>query len=155
MKQVICIKWGTVYGPEYVNILWAMCRRNLTGEFTLICFTDDTTGIRSEVKCLPLPSLGCEIPKDVLTEVRPKVQVSRPMAFGRSAESFLVDRNLLRGGVVELPPIKLGARVAHASFGEGVVTNFEGAGASARVQINFADSGAKWLVLAYANLSML
>ena len=65
MKQVICIKWGTVYGPEYVNILWAMCRRNLTGDFTLICFTDDTTGIRPEVKCLPQPSLGCEIPSDV------------------------------------------------------------------------------------------
>ncbi len=65
MKQVICIKWGTVYGPEYVNIMWAMCRRNLTGDFTLVCFTDNTTGIRSEVKCLPLPSLGCEIPADV------------------------------------------------------------------------------------------
>ena len=65
MKQVVCMKWGTVYGPEYVNIMWAMCRRNLTGEFTLICFTEDTTGIRPEVKCLPLPSLGCEIPEDV------------------------------------------------------------------------------------------
>ncbi|MBK7143774.1 MAG: DNA helicase II [Xanthomonadales bacterium] len=96
-----------------------------------------------------------ELPKDVLAEVRPKVQVGRPMAFGRSAEGFLAERGLLRGGVVELPPIKLGARVAHASFGEGVVTNFEGAGASARVQVNFAASGAKWLVLAFANLELL
>ena len=61
----------------------------------------------------------------------------------------------LRGGVVELPPIKLGARVAHASFGEGVVTHFEGAGSSARVQVNFANGGAKWLVLAFANLTVL
>lgn len=65
MKQVVCMKWGTVYGPEYVNIMYAMLRRNITGDFTLICFTDDTTGIRPEVKCMPIPLLECEIPADV------------------------------------------------------------------------------------------
>jgi hypothetical protein len=64
-KQVVCMKWGTVYGPEYVNILYAMLRRNVTGEFILVCFTDDITDIRPEVKCLPLPPLDCEIPPDV------------------------------------------------------------------------------------------
>jgi len=64
-KQVICIKWGTVYGPEYVNILHAMVARNITGDFKVICFTDDNRGIRREVECFPLPELGCEIPKDV------------------------------------------------------------------------------------------
>lgn len=65
MKQVVCMKWGTVYGPEYVNVMYGMLRRNIIGDFTLICFTDDPTGVRSEVKCLPLPPLGCEIPPDV------------------------------------------------------------------------------------------
>ncbi len=96
-----------------------------------------------------------EMPKGTLHEVRPRVQVSRPSQFGRSAESFLVDRGLLRGGVVELPPIKLGARVRHPSFGEGVVVDFEGAGAHARVQVNFEDAGRKWLVLSFANLTVL
>ncbi len=96
-----------------------------------------------------------EMPKDALQEVRPRVQVSRPGSFGRSAESFLVDRALLRGGVVEVAPIKLGAQVRHASFGDGTVVDFEGAGTHARVQVNFEDSGRKWLVLAYANLVVL
>jgi hypothetical protein len=65
MKQVICIKWGTMYGPEYVNILYAMLRRHLTGDFKLYCFTDDATGVRPEVQCHPQPLLGCEIPPDV------------------------------------------------------------------------------------------
>jgi len=120
----------------------------------ILCYAESRRWHGQETYNRPSRFLG-ELPKELLAEVRPKVQVSRPMAFGRSAETFLADRNLLRGGIVELPPIKLGTRVAHASFGEGVVTSFEGAGASARVQINFADSGAKWLVLAYANLSML
>ena len=47
---------------------------------------------------------------------------------------------------------RLGQRVEHARFGEGVVTNAEGAGASARVQVNFEASGTKWLVVGYANL---
>jgi hypothetical protein len=59
------MKWGTMYGPEYVNIMHSMIRRNVTGDFTLICFTDDATGIKPEVKCLPIPLLECEIPPDV------------------------------------------------------------------------------------------
>ncbi|MDT8407369.1 MAG: glycosyl transferase [Methylococcales bacterium] len=62
-KQILCIKWGSMYGPEYVNCLYGMIARNITPPFKLYCFTDDTGGIRSEVECLPLPELGCEIPE--------------------------------------------------------------------------------------------
>jgi DNA helicase-2/ATP-dependent DNA helicase PcrA len=48
--------------------------------------------------------------------------------------------------------IKLGARVRHPKFGEGVILAFEGDGAHARVQVNFKDHGQKWLVMAYAKL---
>ena len=40
----------------------------------------------------------------------------------------------------------------HAKFGDGVVLNYEGQGAHARVQVNFESAGTKWLVVAYANL---
>ena len=46
----------------------------------------------------------------------------------------------------------LGQRVRHPKFGEGVVLNSEGRGASARIQVNFEAVGSKWLVIAYANL---
>ncbi len=49
-------------------------------------------------------------------------------------------------------PFGPGQRVAHARFGEGTVLNLEGQGSHARVQVNFEQAGAKWLVLAYANL---
>ncbi|HEY5734326.1 MAG TPA: hypothetical protein VIU36_06145, partial [Gammaproteobacteria bacterium] len=47
---------------------------------------------------------------------------------------------------------QLGQRVQHGKFGEGLITNMEGAGAHARVQVNFESAGPKWLVVAYANL---
>jgi DNA helicase-2/ATP-dependent DNA helicase PcrA len=86
-----------------------------------------------------------EIPRELLNEVRPKVQVSRAASLGA-----------VRGGAghapLEVPALKLGANVSHPKFGAGVVIDYEGAGAHARVQVQF-DEGAKWLVLAYANLS--
>jgi DNA helicase-2/ATP-dependent DNA helicase PcrA len=51
--------------------------------------------------------------------------------------------------------MRLGCRVRHAMFGDGVVLGVEGQGAQARVQVNFEGAGMKWLVLAYANLQSL
>lgn len=51
------MKWGRKYGPEYVNRLYAMVRRHLSGDFHFVCLTDDSTGIRPEVQCLPIPPL--------------------------------------------------------------------------------------------------
>jgi len=84
-----------------------------------------------------------EIPPQLLHEVRPKVQVSRPAFAGRA---------VLQETAM---PFKLGQGVRHASFGEGVVLAYEGAGAHTLVEVNFAAAGRKRLVLAYANLSSL
>ncbi len=87
-----------------------------------------------------------EIPPELLHEVRPRVQVSRPV-YGSSERSA--------AAADTTPPLKLGQRVRHATFGEGVVVDYEGSGAHTRVQINFERAGSKWLVLAYANLTLL
>ena len=85
-----------------------------------------------------------EIPSELLYEIRPRVQVSRPAFAGRRSASV----------VAEAAPqgLGLGSRVRHPKFGEGVVLNIEGAGSQARVQVNFDDAGTKWLVLGFANL---
>ena len=93
-----------------------------------------------------------ELPRESLVEVRPRAQVSRPTSFGRSAESFLADR---AGDAGAGGSFRMGQRVAHALFGEGVVMGLEGRGEHAHVQVNFEQSGAKWLVLAYAKLQAL
>ena len=57
-RIVLCMKWGTKYGPEYVNRLYAMVARHLRGDFEFVCLTDDDRGVRAEVRCLPIPSLA-------------------------------------------------------------------------------------------------
>ena len=86
-----------------------------------------------------------EIPAALVHEVRPRVQVSRPAFAGRFFDSM----------PAAAAPFKLGQRVAHASFGEGGVLSYEGAGTHLLVEVNFAGAGRKRLVLAYANLAAL
>lgn len=62
MKQVICINWGTRYGPRFINRLYAMVARNITPPFSFTCFTDSAEGVRAEVRCLPLPPIAAEMP---------------------------------------------------------------------------------------------
>ena len=54
--NVMCVKWGTKYSSEYVNKLYNMVKRNLPVDFTFYCLTEDPSGIREEVKCLPIQS---------------------------------------------------------------------------------------------------
>lgn len=49
----------------------------------------------------------------------------------------------------------LGQRVSHAKFGEGTVLNCEGDADNARIQVNFDQFGAKWLVTTYAKLTAI
>ena len=98
-----------------------------------------------------------ELPQELIEEVRPRIKVSRPVfGVGHFRDSPLRD-SPFRNPPAEpaAPGIKLGARVRHGRFGDGVILNLEGQGPQARVQVNFEDQGAKWLMLAYANLEIV
>ncbi len=62
IKQIICIKWGTKYGADYANKLYGMVSRNITPPFRFVCFTDDTTDVRPEIECQPLPEIDYPMP---------------------------------------------------------------------------------------------
>ncbi len=91
-----------------------------------------------------------EIPDEYVEEVRPRVQVSRPMHTPR--RSAAGKSSTAPGSELG---IRLGQRVRHGKFGDGVILNCEGQGAHARVEVNFETAGTKWLVLGYANLDLM
>lgn len=57
-KNVICMKWGTKFGPQYVNRLYEMVEKNLTIPHRFICFTDDTTGLNKGIETFPIPEVS-------------------------------------------------------------------------------------------------
>ena len=80
-----------------------------------------------------------ELPAGLLNDIRMPGN-SSPSLFGKA------------DAAAENGRFRLGQRVRHAKFGEGVILNLEGAGGHRRVQVNFEQAGCKWLVMAYANL---
>jgi DNA helicase-2/ATP-dependent DNA helicase PcrA len=80
-----------------------------------------------------------EVPSELMQEVRLRGAVTRPVTAQAQPSA----------------PFRLGQPVFHDKFGDGVVLGLEGDGANARVQVNFRDAGAKWLMLAYAKLQSL
>jgi DNA helicase-2/ATP-dependent DNA helicase PcrA len=89
-----------------------------------------------------------ELPADLVEEIRPRLQVSRPVFVKRNTGSSSLDES-------PSPSMRMGSRVRHSKFGDGVVLNFEGNGPHARVQVNFERQGTKWLMLSYANLEVV
>jgi len=86
-----------------------------------------------------------EIPEELVQEVRLTNVVTKPARAVRPRKAGF---DIEIGGT----DIRLGQRVVHGKFGEGVVLNYEGEGKQARIQVNFNSEGSKWLMLAYANL---
>jgi DNA helicase-2/ATP-dependent DNA helicase PcrA len=85
-----------------------------------------------------------ELPPELIEEVRPRLQISRPAFVARKSLSDS-----------PAPAMRMGSRVRHTKFGDGVVLNFEGNGPHARIQVNFERQGTKWLMLSYANLDVV
>lgn len=52
---IVCIKWGTLFGPEYVNRLYSGVRRNMSRPVRFICMTEDTHGFHPDIETLNLP----------------------------------------------------------------------------------------------------
>jgi DNA helicase-2/ATP-dependent DNA helicase PcrA len=86
-----------------------------------------------------------EITAGCLQEVRMRAKITRPVTA-------------VKPKAVSLPTTgsyKIGQKVRHDKFGEGVVLQLEGSGAKERAQINFKQVGVKWLMLAYITLDIL
>ena len=95
----------------------------------------------------PSPSrFVSEIPENLIDEIRGRHASSHKVSSPQYKSSSYASTETVNG-------IYVGQLVNHKKFGEGMVTNLEGNGSHARVQVNFNREGSKWLVMAYANLS--
>jgi hypothetical protein len=52
MINIVCLKWGDKYGPEYVNKLFNQCKKFINTEFEFYCATDNPVGINPQIQIL-------------------------------------------------------------------------------------------------------
>jgi len=124
-----------------------LCYVGLTRAMEKLVLTyTESRRLYGQEKFNPISRFVREIPTNLMQEVRIKNSVSIPVSFNREP-AF--------GFSQEGCPFQLGQLVRHPTFGEGTVLNVEGQGAHARIQVNFLESGSKWLVLSYAKLDTI
>ena len=88
-----------------------------------------------------------EIPEEYIDCVRLRIGSNNRSETSKAVSS-------LASGSSNHSPYRLGQRVRHQKFGEGVITNYDSAG-SGRVQIRFYNVGVKWLACEYATLELI
>ena len=99
MQTVICMKWGTRYGPEFVNRLWQAVERNTERPTRLVCLTDDKNGIDPAVQCHPIPRI--DLPEDLaLTPWRKLTLWAYPLA-DLSGDVLFLDLDLVITGSLD------------------------------------------------------
>ena len=92
-KYIFCMKWGTLYGAEYVNRLYAMVSKNLTYDFKMVCFTDDETGIIDEVQCLPIPEIN--LPSNLPERMWKKLTTLKSDLYGLKGRALFLDLDIV------------------------------------------------------------
>jgi DNA helicase-2/ATP-dependent DNA helicase PcrA len=101
-----------------------------------------------------------ELPEALLQWITPRFSAPRTFATNNYETNSYVNAF----AATSAPPVphvspdsmwRIGQRVFHQKFGEGVVTDTEGGGNEGRVQVNFKRAGSKWLALEYAKLAAI
>lgn len=96
-RYIICMKWGTKYGAEYVNRLYNMVKRNLTLPFQMVCLTDDTSGIDENVKCYPIPDLNLpsSTPSNLPERGWKKLTTFKPALYDLKGTALFLDIDIV------------------------------------------------------------
>ncbi|MEM1099419.1 MAG: glycosyl transferase [Planctomycetota bacterium] len=55
--NVVCLKWGSRYSPDYVNRLRRGVTRHLKRPHRFVCFTDDSAGLDQDIEVTPLDQI--------------------------------------------------------------------------------------------------
>lgn len=92
-NYIFCMKWGTLYGAEYVNRLYSMVSKNLTYDFKMVCFTDDKTGIIDNVQCFPIPEI--DIPSNLPERMWKKLTTLKSDLFGLEGRALFLDLDIV------------------------------------------------------------
>ena len=90
---VLCMKWGTKYGADYVNRLYNMVKRHTTVDFKMVCLTDRTEGINPEVQCFPIPSLA--LPEGSPERGWNKLSTFEPDLYGLKGNLLFLDLDVV------------------------------------------------------------
>lgn len=93
-RVVICMKWGTLYSANYVNVLYRACLDNITGPFRFVCLTDDPSGIATDVETFPIPNIGL-LETHYYDGAWPKIGLFLNDLYGLEGRALFIDLDMV------------------------------------------------------------
>jgi hypothetical protein len=99
-RTVLCMKWGTLYPADYVNVLFNACRSHLSGPFRFVCLTDDARGFSPGIEARQIPDIGCT-PAMWRYGAWPKISVFARDLLGLSGRALFIDMDTVICGPLD------------------------------------------------------
>lgn len=91
---VACVKWGTRYGPDYVNVLYRATREHLAAPHRFVCVTDAADGMDPGIVVHPFPSFT--VPRETWRKsCFPKIAILAPGILEDDAVVLQLDLDLM------------------------------------------------------------
>lgn len=98
-QTIVCMKWGTRYGPDYVNRLWSMIQRHTRRPTRLVCYADDGAGIDPAVEVQPL--LPIELPEAMRWRPWRKIALWGETLPGVEGDALFLDLDIVIAGPLD------------------------------------------------------
>jgi hypothetical protein len=94
------MKWGSRYGPEFVNRLYSSIMRHTTRPTKLYCFTDVDKDIHPKVICKPLPEIN--LPETISLTPWRKLSVWQQPLNNLKGDVLFLDLDLVITGNLDM-----------------------------------------------------
>lgn len=93
-RNILCMKWGTLYSADYVNVLHSACRKAMREEFRFLCLTENPEGLAEGIEHHPIPDIGL-LPEHWRGGGWPKISVFGPDLYGLSGRALFIDLDMM------------------------------------------------------------
>lgn len=91
--NILCMRWGSKFGPEYVHNLYAGVKKHLSLPFRFICMTDDPASVPAGAEAYPLPQF--DIPQGEQDLVWRKLALFNKELFDLKGTALFLDLDLV------------------------------------------------------------
>lgn len=92
---ILTMKWGTLFGPDYVNVLYRACRACCSLDFDFVCLTDDAAGLDPAIIARPLPDIGLTAGEWHERGVWPKLALYKADLHGLRGRALFIDLDMM------------------------------------------------------------
>ncbi len=94
-RIVLCMKYGTLYPVDYVNVLYNATRRAMREPFRFVCLTDRPEGLIDGIEPMTIPDIGLEPAEWRVGGVWPKISLYDSYFHGLTGRCLFIDLDMV------------------------------------------------------------